>query len=144
MPVERYRNPRKARWPQADYIIGSGFIVTPEGVIHLGLGNIQGVERHIRNYRHGRDLTDKPRGVKVIDLFGLTSEDVRHRYPAIYQWVLERVKPERDQNNRAGCRDKRWIFGEARSEWRRMCATLPRYIAAGIQSGAAASRWLTA
>ncbi|MDD5375902.1 MAG: hypothetical protein PHO38_09765 [Acidithiobacillus sp.] len=23
MPVERYRNPRKARWPQADYIIGN-------------------------------------------------------------------------------------------------------------------------
>ncbi|MBU2785871.1 class I SAM-dependent DNA methyltransferase [Acidithiobacillus ferriphilus] len=110
-------------------LIGSGFIVTPEDAIHLGLGNIQGVERHIRNYRHGRDLTDKPRGVKVIDLFGLTAEDVRHRYPAIYQWVLERVKPERDQNNRAGYRDKWWIFGEARSEWRRMCATLPRYIA---------------
>ena len=23
MPVERYRNPRKAQWPQADFIIGN-------------------------------------------------------------------------------------------------------------------------
>ena len=36
----------------------------------------------------------------VIDLFGLTAEEVRARFPAVYQWVYERVKPERDQNNR--------------------------------------------
>ena len=34
----------------------------------------------------------------VIDLFGLTAEEVRTRFPAVYQWVYERVKPERDQN----------------------------------------------
>jgi hypothetical protein len=36
--------------------------------------------------------------VQLIDLFGFTAEEVRARYPATYQWVVERVKPERDQN----------------------------------------------
>ena len=54
----------------------------------------------IRPYRNGKDLTDKPRGVLVIDLFGLSADEVRSRYPATYQWLLERVKPERDQNQR--------------------------------------------
>jgi hypothetical protein len=108
---------------------GAGFIVTPEQAAGLGLGQQAGLDRVIRPYRNGRDLTDKPRGVMVIDLFGLTADEVRERYPAIYQWVVERVKPERDQNNRASYRQNWWIFGEPRREWRAMSAHLPRYIA---------------
>jgi hypothetical protein len=108
---------------------GAGFIVTLEQANQLGLGQIDGVERHVRAYRNGRDLTDSPRGVLVIDLFGLTAEQVRGRFAAIYQWVVERVKPERDQNNRATYRDKWWIFGEPRRELRPVLDGLPRYVA---------------
>lgn len=83
----------------------------------------------MRPYRNGRDLTDAPRGVLVIDLFGLDAEQVRSRYPAIYQWLLERVKPERDQNNRASRREKWWLFGETNPMLRKQLAGLPRYIA---------------
>ena len=83
----------------------------------------------IRDYRNGRDLTDAPRGVKVIDAFGLKADQLRSQFPAIYQWVLERVKPERDQNNRATYRDNWWLFGEPRRELRPALAGLPRYIA---------------
>ena len=48
---------------------GAGFIVTPAEAEHLGLGRQPGLERHIRMYRNGRDLTAHPRGVMVIDLF---------------------------------------------------------------------------
>ncbi len=100
-----------------------GFIVTPEqwqawkqpAVVHP--------------YRNGRDLTDHPRNVMVIDLFGLTEEQVRKTYPAIYQHLLQTVKPERDQNNRAVYRDNWWIFGEPRANLRPALAGLPRYIA---------------
>ena len=81
-------------------LFGAGFIVTPEEAANLGLGRVAGLENHIRPYRNGRDLTATPRDVMVIDLFGLTAEEVRARFPAVYQWVYERVKPERDQNNR--------------------------------------------
>lgn len=111
---------------------GAGFIVTREEANQLGLGQIDGVERHIRDYRNGRDLTDSPRGVLVIDLFGLTAAQVRERFPAIYQWVVERVKPERDQNNRAIYRDKWWLHGEPRSELRPALAGLPRLIATPV------------
>jgi hypothetical protein len=108
---------------------GSGFIVTPEESVDLGLGRTQGLEHVIREYRNGRDLTQKPRGVKVIDLFGLKAEEVREYYPTVYQWVRERVKPERDQNKRATYRDNWWLFGEPRKDWREMSRGLPRYIA---------------
>jgi len=108
---------------------GSGFIVSPEEAQVLGLGTQPGTEQHIREYRNGRDLTQTPRGVMVIDLFGLTSEEVREKYPGIYQWVTERVKPERDQNKRATYRDNWWVFGEPRRDWRAASERLGRYIA---------------
>ena len=108
---------------------GAGFIVTPEKAATLGLGTTLGLEKHIRPYRNGRDLTDKPRGAYVIDLLGLKSEEVITQYPAVYQHIFETVKPERDQNNRATYRDNWWIFGEARSSFRPALAGLPRYIA---------------
>ena len=123
---------------------GAGFIVTQEEANVLlasvlprvpRAGEGWGEGRHtaelvvIREYRNGRDLTDTPRNVKVIDLFGLSADEVRKLYPAIYQHVLERVRPERDQNARATYRNKWWIHGEPRRELRSSLAGLPRYIA---------------
>ncbi len=107
---------------------GAGFIVTPEQAQALGLGRVPGLDRHIRPYLNGRDLTGHSRNVIVIDLFGLTEAEVRQRFPEVYQWVLERVKPERDQNNRASYRASWWIFGEPRRELRPALAGLDRYI----------------
>lgn len=82
-------------------LIGAGFIVEPERAAELGLGREPGLEQYLRPYRNGKDLTQKPRGVMVIDLFGLTAEETRSRFPAVYQHLLETVKPERDHNSRA-------------------------------------------
>jgi len=109
-------------------IIGEGFIVSSEEAMNLGCGKMSGIENHIREYRNGRDLTSRPRGAMAIDLFGLSESDVRNRYPAVFQWILERVKPERDQNNRKSYRDKWWIFGEPRGEMRPALFGLRRYI----------------
>ncbi|HSU59950.1 MAG TPA: DNA methyltransferase, partial [Bryobacteraceae bacterium] len=107
---------------------GAGFIVTPAEAKQLGLGRIRGLERHIREYRNGRDLNQLPRGVMVIDLFGLSAEEVRTRFPEVYQWVHDRVKPERDHNNRPSYRDNWWIHGEPRRDFRPALAGLQRYI----------------
>ena len=108
---------------------GAGFIVTFEEASTLGLGRVAGLEKRIRDYRNGRDIAAMSRGVKVIDLFGMTADQVRSQYPELYQWLLERVKPERDQNNRVTYRDNWWIFGEPRRELRPALAGLDRYIA---------------
>jgi hypothetical protein len=107
---------------------GSGFLVTPEQARALGLGRVPGLEDHVRPYRHGRDLLRRPRGHLVIDLYGLELPEVRERFPAVYQWVLERVKPERDQNRRRSRREKWWLFGECVPAWRVMSRGLERYV----------------
>ena len=107
----------------------AGFIVTPAEARTLGLGSVPGLERHIRAYRNGRDLLANSRELMVIDLFGLTVVEVRARFPAVFQHVLDNVKPERDQNNRPSRRDNWWIFGEPLSTFRPALADLPRYIA---------------
>ncbi|HEX8501656.1 MAG TPA: DNA methyltransferase [Pyrinomonadaceae bacterium] len=108
---------------------GSGFIVTPEQAKQLGLGFSPDLEEHIRPYLNGRDLTSISRKAMVIDLFGLTEKEVRNRYPEVYQWIYERVKPERDQNRDATFRAKWWIFGRPRPELRLYIKGLARYIA---------------
>lgn len=110
-------------------LFGAGFIVSPDEAKKLGLGLIPGIERYIRNYRNGRDLTQSPRGVMVIDLFGLSVAQAREKYPALYQHILERVKPERDQNKDKAIRENWWLHGRTREELRCHVFGLPCYIA---------------
>jgi hypothetical protein len=122
-------------------LMGSGFIVTPSEAEHLGLGKRPGLENYIREYRNGRDLTSRPRGVLVIDLFGLDADEVRERFPEVYQHVKLQVKEKivrkngkdlkvgRDWNNRESYKEKWWIFGEPRVELRSALRGLERYIA---------------
>jgi len=108
---------------------GSGFIVEDTDLETLGFYTRPEIGRYIRNYRNGKDLTNRPRGVRVIDLFGLSAEEVREKYPEIYQWVGDRVKPERDQNKRESRRKNWWLFGETNPKLRKQLKGLPRYIA---------------
>jgi hypothetical protein len=81
-----------------------------------------------------RDITQETRDLWAIDLFGHTIESVRQNYPATFQQVLTRVKPERDSNARASVRDRWWIYGEARSTFRPALADLKRAIVAPLTS----------
>ena len=115
---------------------GSGFIVTPDEAVSLGLGRRPGLEGHIRLYRNGRDLTSTPRGVMVIDLFGLEADDVRKQFPEVYQHLLGTVKIAREeQHAKSPTRDAKeyldrwWTHGKPREELRPALAGLPRYIA---------------
>jgi hypothetical protein len=92
------------------------------------LGRIKGLEKHIRTYLNGRDLTGASRNKMVIDLFGLEVAEVRKKFPEVYQWVHDRVKPERDQNREPFIRDNWWIFGRPRPELRKPLVGLSRYI----------------
>lgn len=109
---------------------GAGFLVdSVDQAQALGMGRIAGLAERIRPYRNGKDLTDRPRGLYLVDMFGLTSAQVREQYPAVYQWLLERVKPERDMNRRPRLREQWWTFGEPRQGLRAALKGLDRYIA---------------
>ena len=101
----------------------------------LGLGRISGLERHIRPYLNGRDLNQRSRGLMVIDLFGLSVDHVQSRFPEVYQWILNRVKPEREAKAAGGTRDSLqyarqwWLFGKTRNEFRPALSGLDHYTA---------------
>jgi hypothetical protein len=126
-------------------LMGKGFIVPVQSMrdpetgeketdaFDLGLGRVPGIEAHLREYRNGRDLTSRPRDVRVIDLFGLTEDEARTRFPEMYQHVRLTVKPERDAKGHskdgAGYARLWWWFGKPRQELRPALAGLPRFIA---------------
>ncbi|AYG95742.1 type II restriction endonuclease subunit M [Brevundimonas naejangsanensis] len=108
---------------------GAGFIVSEERAAMLLAASDEEAGRPIFAYRNGRDLASRPRDARVIDLFGWSEREARLRHPAVFQHLLETVKPERDLNNRQSYRDNWWIFGEPRSEFRPALEGLSRYIA---------------
>ena len=107
---------------------GEGFIIDQAQALALGLGSVAGLDRHIRPYRNGKDLMDIPRGVFVLDFYGSTAEQIRDEFPTAYQWLLDRVKPERDQNTRESRRKNWWLFAESVPKLRKALMGHSRYI----------------
>ncbi|WP_229380044.1 class I SAM-dependent DNA methyltransferase [Fibrella forsythiae] len=110
-------------------LAGSGFIVSQEQARQIGLGSKPGLEKRIRPYRNGKDLAARPRGVYLIDLFGLTESEVISQFPELYQHVFTYVKPERDLNNRKKLKEIWWEFGETRKGLRNALQDITRFIA---------------
>ena len=106
---------------------GGGFILEPQQFKRLEKSETN--KKIVFEYRNGRDLTNRPRGVKVIDLFGHNIELVRDNSPEIYQHILENVKPSREQNNREHYRKYWYLFGEPRANIRPLLKNLVQYIA---------------
>ena len=107
---------------------GAGFILPEAKAKVLAETQAADLKNIVRPYRNGRDIASSPRGMYVLDAFGMTEGELKSRYPAIYQHLYDTVKPERDQNNRATYRDTWWIFAEPRSEMRQALRGLCRYI----------------
>jgi hypothetical protein len=108
---------------------GEAMSVTEDQAVALGLGRVQGLESRLRPYLNGRDVSQTPRGLRVIDMFGLSADEVRDQFPEVYQWLLERVKPARDLNSRESRRLKWWLFGENQPKMRESLHGLSRYVA---------------
>ncbi|HEY1723597.1 MAG TPA: DNA methyltransferase [Magnetospirillaceae bacterium] len=115
---------------------GDGFIVDIGTARKLGFDQSPHVQKHIREYRNGRDLASHPREVMVIDLYGLNEQQVRKQLPEIYQHLRDTVKPEREkQFRKSPTKDARsylekwWLMGKPRTELRPALEGLSRYIA---------------
>lgn len=121
---------------------GAGFIITPHQAKEMGLGKRPGLEKYIRPYRNCKDLTSKPRGVLVIDLYGLNSNEVLNRFPEVFQWLSEKVKPLRDANRDKDLREKWWLHRRNNMQLRRALRGLPRYIVTGQVTKHRVFQWL--
>lgn len=103
--------------------VGAGFLVTEAIWIQWGQPAL------CKPFLNGRDLTDQSRGIRAIDTFGLSQDDLRHQFPAVYHHLLDQVKPERDQLKDAAARINWWLFERNRQDLRLALVGLPRFIA---------------
>ena len=110
-------------------LTGRGFMVTPEQAKSLGLGSVKDLEKHVHSLCNGKDLTGNPRGLLVLDMGGLSEQEVQQQFPAVYQWLTEKVKPERLQNREADLRKNWWLFSGQKEDLRTMLGGIDRYIA---------------
>jgi hypothetical protein len=86
----------------------------------------------IRPLLTGTDITKTKSNSFAIDLFGLSEVQTRETYPAIYQWLLNTVKPERDQNADRASRDFWWLFARPRPDFRPALNNSKRGIATSL------------
>lgn len=96
-------------------LTGKGFVIDEVQKQEFEAYNSNNI---IKPLMSGRDVTQNLRGLWAIDVCGLNLSEIQVKFPKIYQWLLDRVKPGRDQNNRPSLRNRWWIYGEARSTFR--------------------------
>jgi hypothetical protein len=108
-------------------LVGKGFRLEPEDVTRLGY-DLERLPDVIKPHCNARDLMQGGEHCYVIDFYGYSAEQARAEHPALYQWLFDRVKPEREQNNRKSYRENWWVFGEARGKLRRSWAALRRVL----------------
>ncbi|MYW05308.1 DNA methyltransferase [Streptomyces sp. SID3343] len=97
------------------YVLGMGFILTEAEALSW-IAKEPRYSDILFPYFNGYDINnsaDYSSDRWVID-FGDRCEKCAQRYPLAYERVLEKVKPERNANNRKVYRDYWWQFGEKR------------------------------
>ena len=107
---------------------GEGMSMTTEQAMAHGWQENIELQNHLKPYLNGRDLTQTSRGLYVIDLYPLDISEVKSKFPNIYQWLLERVKPKRDQQSDKRLREKWWLHRRNNEDLRQSINNLKRYI----------------
>lgn len=76
----------------------------------------------------GSDVTDRFYGSYVVDTVSLTRDRFREGWPRLYQFVLDRVLPDRDVNRDSKLRKNWWLFRRSNRQVRAAINGLQRYI----------------
>ena len=114
--------------------IGSAFQVTYPVALSLGLNKRIGLEQYIRPYINCRDFYNRPRGIWLIDFFGLSEAELRSRFPEAYHHLLTEAKPGRLINRNKNFAKLWWIIGHPRQQFRNFTHALRRFISTGETS----------
>jgi hypothetical protein len=117
------------------YVLGLGFTMSPEQASEL-------IERDSRNadvlqpYVIGQDLNQRPdcSASRWVINFHDWPLDHAEKYSAVIDIVRDRVKPERDRNNRANYRDFWWRYAEHRPGLYETIADLDHVLALSLVS----------
>jgi len=107
--------------------VGEGFRVSARQAVEIHANGI--TVRVLRPYLNGKQFIDGAKPDYIVDFLGLTETEARKAHPALFQIILDAVKPQRDNVNRQGHKERWWVFGEPRIKMRPALETLSRYIA---------------
>ncbi|MCB1803218.1 MAG: class I SAM-dependent DNA methyltransferase, partial [Gammaproteobacteria bacterium] len=105
---------------------GQGFILSPSDLEKLSERTRSAL---VRRYVTGRDLSQKATIRFVFDTANLTEDELRKQYPDAFQWLKDRVWPERQHNPRQTYRERWWIHAEPRSKFRKSLRELETFVA---------------
>ncbi len=83
----------------------------------------------IKPWSNGRDITSRPSDTWIVDFGVEMSEGEASFYEKPYKYVLDNVKPARDNQNRARRKEYWWLHGETVPGLRKKLESLHRYIA---------------
>ncbi len=78
---------------------------------------------------NGHDVGQSWRGMYVIDVNSFSQEELRHKLPKVYSFLLAQVKPDRERERNPRLRRDFWKFEANRTELRNAVAGNERYIA---------------
>ena len=104
---------------------GQGFVIPASDLNRFSAKTRQDLIRH---YVTGRDLTQGLREQYVFDTILLTQDGLRAVYPDAFQWLHDRVLPERLTNPREKYRRDWWLHAEPRGRFRQALKGLRRFI----------------
>lgn len=98
----------------------------------------------VRPWVNAMDLTQRPRGMFIID-FGVTMPETEAAlYELPFEYLRQNVYAERNKNNREGYRTKWWLHGEPRPDMRAALTGLRRFIITPRVAKHRAFAWLRA
>ncbi|MFN4158878.1 MAG: class I SAM-dependent DNA methyltransferase [Gemmobacter sp.] len=107
--------------------VGEGFRVSARAAMEWHHNAVR--NRVLRPYLNGKQFINAAQPDYIIDFLGLSEAEARKSYPTLFQIALDAVKPQRDNVNRQGHRERWWVFGEPRVKMRPALESLNRYIA---------------
>ncbi|MDF7826413.1 hypothetical protein P4B35_20455 [Pontiellaceae bacterium B12227] len=112
-----------------------GYQLSGKGFILDSLSKVPSEEQSVvLTLITARDITDNRPLRRVIDFSGYQESDLPVGFPFSYQWILDRVLPERKTNNRKSVREKWWLYGEQRSTFRPAIAGLEKMVVTPLTS----------
>jgi hypothetical protein len=112
---------------------GDGFRMRRADVLAL-YPSIEARPPVLRRYLIGKDLVQNADEKFVIDYFQYSEQMARDSYPPLYQWLVDRVRPQRAArsgntlDSSTYARDW-WLMAKPRPEMRRALAGLTRFLA---------------
>ncbi len=139
-PVELKANSGKSF--QGSIVLGMGFVLTPQQRSELIAKSERNAERIFR-YVGGEEVNSDPdpRLERYVINFGQMELAETEKWPDLLEIVRERVKPERDKNNRESYRKWWWHFGEKRIELYEALRPLSRCLVTARVSKHLAMSW---